>query len=377
MMKKFFYSCICIVALICSSCETDAPSLRAVITGDATEMNSNSVVLHGIINGNPREYSHLKCGFMIATSHFDIVNRKGDVWEAELEGKNFQITLQNLRHGTKYYYAAYILIDHVEYKYGTIKKFTITKQSNEEENQPSFVAKPFSVGMSKKVYFSQGNLQYHPKKNVWRFAEKQTDCISYQNNYISPSYDGWIDAFGWGTGSNPTHTSTENMDYQTFVDWGVNSIGSDAPNTWRALRAEEWNYIVSTRRNAHQLKGVAAVDGVDGLILLPDDWVCPTGVTFKSGCHTGNYWGGYGDYQKITKDQWAKMSAGGAVFLPASGYREGSTMHDVRVMGVYWTPSPYYLENYVYSFGFGSGEIGLFYGYERYQGLSVRLVREL
>ena len=75
-MRKFFYSCICIVALICSSCETDAPSLRAVITGDATEMNSNSVVLHGIINGNPREYSHLKCGFMIATSHFDIVNRK-------------------------------------------------------------------------------------------------------------------------------------------------------------------------------------------------------------------------------------------------------------------------------------------------------------
>lgn len=375
MMRKFLYACICTVALICGGCETNAPTLRTVITGDVTDMTSNSVVLNGMVNGNPREYSHLQCGFMIATSHFDIVNRKGDVWEAKLDGKNFQITMRNLRQNTKYYYAAYILIDHVKYKYGTIKHFTMSNQSSAEEHS-SFTAKPFSVGISKKVYFSSGNLQYHPKNNIWRFADKQTDCISYLNNYTSPTYDGWIDAFGWGTGTNPTNTSTDNMDYRTFVDWGVNTIGNDSPNMWRALRAEEWNYIISARTNAHKLIGIAAVDGVDGLILLPDDWVCPDGVTFKSGYHTGNYWGGYSDYQKITRDQWMKLVASGAVFLPASGYREGTTMHDVRVMGVYWTPDRYIDDN-VISFGFGSGEVNLFHGYERHQGLSVRLVCDL
>ena len=70
------------------------------------------------------------------------------------------------------------------------------------------------------------------------------------------------------------------------------------------------------------------------------------------------------------------MEASGAIFLPASGYRDGTAMHDVRVMGVYWTPN-YYLDDNVVSFGFASGEISLFYGYERHQGLSVRLVRDL
>lgn len=375
-MKKLLYVSICIITLMCTGCEENTPFFRVVITGDVTDITFNSVVLNGMVNGNPREYSHLECGFMIATSHFDLVNRKGDIWESRLEGKNFQITMRNLRQDTKYYYAAYILIDHVQYKYGTIKSFTVKKQSIEEENQPSFVAKPFSVGISKKVYFSQGNLQYHPKNNAWRFANNQTDCISYLNNYISPTYEGWIDAFGWGTGANPTNTSTNNMDYQTFMDWGENTIGNDSPNTWRTLRADEWNYIVSIRTNANRLKGVASVDGVDGLILLPDDWVCPTGITFKSGHHTGNYWGGYSDYQKISQDQWTKMEASGAIFLPASGYRDGTAMHDVRVMGVYWTPN-YYLDDNVVSFGFASGEISLFYGYERHQGLSVRLVRDL
>ena len=71
-----------------------------------------------------------------------------------------------------------------------------------------------------------------------------------------------------------------------------------------------------------------------------------------------------------------KLVASGAVFLPASGYREGTTMHDVRVMGVYWTPDRYIDDN-VISFGFGSGEVNLFHGYERHQGLSVRLVCDL
>lgn len=35
----------------------------------------------------------------------------------------------------------------------------------------------FSVSPSKKVYFSQGNLQYQASSNTWRFAEHQWNCV--------------------------------------------------------------------------------------------------------------------------------------------------------------------------------------------------------
>lgn len=58
----------------------------------------------------------------------------------------------------------------------------------------------FSVSPTKKVKFSQGNLQYNAADNIWRFAENQCDRISDEkNSYVSEFYDGWIDEFGWAT----------------------------------------------------------------------------------------------------------------------------------------------------------------------------------
>lgn len=72
-----------------------------------------------------------------------------------------------------------------------------------------------------------------------------------------------------------------NSDYSTFVDWGTNRIGNYAPNAWRTLTSNEWGYLLNNRPNASSLKGVAQVNGVNGLILLPDSWTRPSGVTFK------------------------------------------------------------------------------------------------
>ena len=104
----------------------------------------------------------------------------------------------------------------------------------------------FSVSATKQVHFSQGNLQYQASTNTWRFAEHQYDYVGTQtadergnyggnvsgsdNRSISSTYSGWIDLFGWGTGSNPTLSSTSYMDYGTFVDWGGNPI-SNGGNT--------------------------------------------------------------------------------------------------------------------------------------------------
>jgi uncharacterized repeat protein (TIGR02543 family) len=77
----------------------------------------------------------------------------------------------------------------------------------------------FSVRANKMVRFSRGNLQYQASTNTWRFAENQYDTIGADNTNISATNTGWIDLFGWGTGSNPTNTSTNNGDYSSFTDW--------------------------------------------------------------------------------------------------------------------------------------------------------------
>ena len=49
----------------------------------------------------------------------------------------------------------------------------------------------FSVGRGEYVYFSPGNLQYHPANNKWRFAPSQLDYIGEANENISSTYNGW------------------------------------------------------------------------------------------------------------------------------------------------------------------------------------------
>ena len=239
----------------------------------------------------------------------------------------------------------------------------------------SFVAKPFSVSATKTVTFSPGNLQYHPANDEWRFAPSQLEYIGNDNANISDTYNGWIDLFGWGTGNNPTNTSKDNGDYQTFVDWGSNQIGSYAPNTWRTLTYDEWYYLRYERPNYDELIGVAQVNGVNGLILLPDGWTCPSGVTFKSGFHEDYGIEYYADYQTFSALEWAKLEASGAVFFPAAGFRYcGGDVDYVGSDGYYWSSTPIGSVN-AYSLFFYSSSVDM-YNLSRCFGLSVRLVQD-
>ena len=232
----------------------------------------------------------------------------------------------------------------------------------------------FSVSADKQVVFSPGNLQYHPANDEWRFAENQTDYIGDANSNIAADYDGWIDLFGWGTGDAPTKSTTSYSDYSTFVDWGINQIGADAPNTWRTLTSDEWVYLFDTRTDASSLYGIAQVSGVNGLVVLPDDWTVPAGISFKSGFHS-DYVGDYSVYQSFTDEKWQTMEQAGAVFLPTAGQRHGTDVYDVGYNGDYWSDTK---RNDIcaYRMNFCSryldSQIDNMYNY----GYSVRLVKD-
>ena len=399
-MKKILYLISFLFAVALVGCEEKEPPTppaqetpSKVETGAAENITATSATLKGMVNVDITDYKDLEFGVLYSTKAEELddltaSSKKGLV----LIGNEFKVEVTDLKAETKYYYRAYVMLNTLQILLGDVKEFTTLEKSGSDEpeipeepetpDEPevpeenvTFVAKPFSVALNKRVTFSSGNLQYHPANDKWRFAPSQLDYIGDDNANISETYNGWIDLFGWGTGNNPTNNSSIYEDYPTFVDWGVNQIGSYAPNTWRTLANEEWEYIIKGRYNAEELIGVAQVNGVNGLILLPDNWTCPSGVTFKSGFDDDWCTECYGNYQTFSASAWSKLEASGAVFFPAAGYRycDGG-VGGVGSLGSYLSSTP---NGSVGAYDLGFGSDGVYVRSDsRCYGQSVRLVKD-
>lgn len=346
-------------------------------------------------------------------------------------------------------YCPYVVTDEGTI-YGDIISFT-TKKAPEPIIKDGVILAAFSVSETKKIYFSQGNLQFNAvkgthlcadgttKQGTWRFAEHQWnyvgttadydyytvntngDIISVHepgtgnvfengercdNNKISSTYDGWIDLFGYATSGwdgndtegvdrseecyQPWSSSNKNSDYiingetKAYIiekyrkaDWGIyNSIsnGGNSPNMWRTITHEEFEYIVFGRKNAQELKGSAIVNGVLGLVLLPDNWILPKGLSFIPSNITN-------ERSHYSVDEWKLMEQNGAVFLPAAGERNGKSTTKQGSANHYWASSAIWgdIGNNTFrewrgipSYGYGSDfTIG------RCKGLAVRLVKDV
>ena len=274
----------------------------------------------------------------------------------------FTSSITGLSESTTYYVRAYAT-NSVGTNYGEERTFTTTV------NVPTgALSGLFSVSTTQQVFFSKGNLQYHTTTHQWRFASSQNSVIGMGNSNFPSSGGCWIDLFGWGTGDNPTNVSSSSSDYSSFVDWGNNAItnGGNQAGQWRTLSQSEWEYILYTRPNASQKRGLAIVNGIYGSVILPDNWTLPAGCSFE----LPQSWNTY------TTAQWQQMEQAGAVFLPDGGSRSGNgssmTSSDVIYYGFYWSSTPS-----------GSGSAYIFrsftndispYG-NRSMGYSVRLVQ--
>lgn len=228
----------------------------------------------------------------------------------------------------------------------------------------------FSIDANTKVQFSKGNLQYQPSTNTWRFAEHQWDIIGKDNGNISPSYSGWIDLFGYGTGDDPTKTSDENSDYKDFNDWG-NNLPDEDGRSWYTLSGDEWTYLFDERITRFAMRFVkATVNGVKGVILFPDDW--DPGKFFLK--NVNSYEASFSD-NKVSQVSWnEKLEANGAVFLPSAGMRRGTSIKYVGYDGHYWSSTSVSGTGAYYMF-FTEGNIMPATWYVRKNGRSVRLVR--
>ena len=266
----------------------------------------------------------------------------------------------------------------------------------------TFTAHRFSTSSTESVVFSQGNLQYQASTGTWRFATNQWDCIGSANSNISSSNSGWIDLFGWGTsgwnsGANcyqPWSTSTSYSDYYpggsytnnltgayANADWGVfNAIRNfgNAAGQWHTPSHADQQYIFDSRAAA-TVNGTANAryihakigGSINGLIVFPDDYSHPAGVTQPASINVYNANYTSNNYTWI---DWLQMEAAGAVFLPASGCRYGTSVNYVGSDGSYWS-STYYYGYYAWNVYFNDGLFNTSNSGSRNDGTAVRLVR--
>ena len=112
---------------------------------------------------------------------------------------------------------------------------------------------------------------------------------------------------------------------------------------------------------------------VNGLIILPDNWVCPAGITLEAG--TGR--------KSFTTEQWSLLESTGAVFLPCCDWRDGGNIEEGwGTIGYYWLGSnnstASYQEEVADCFYFKLGHVSdALIGGGRHDGYSVRLVKDL
>ena len=246
----------------------------------------------------------------------------------------------------------------------------------------------FTVDAGKTVKFSKGNLRarYNGSAWVWSFAEDQWDFVGNAAANTSINGDGTIDGFGavdlfgWVGASNTTWTgvaqygisnSTQVNSTDTYGnvpsealkdDWG-NTMGDD----WSTLTSNEWAYLLGERDGARYCK--ATVNSTTGLVIFPDSYSHPTDVDAVKSANTTtaaydtNSWSG---------ENWTKMEAAGAVFLPAACSRYGKMIFTGS--GLYWS-STSYQANTAYGLNFSSTGMNPTGTTVRSNGGSVRLVK--
>ena len=254
----------------------------------------------------------------------------------------------------------------------------------------------FSVSATKKVYFSQGNLTYNVSTTTWAFYEHQYDCATgYDANLIS--------LFTWGYNATSSivpdgknYVSGHNTDGESFnadEDWGT-QIGDG--NTWRTLSTAEWEWLLGPSssptpgtncRTSSTVNGTAnarylrckvkdVTRDVYGLMIFPDTFTWPTGTDAPS-APTGSYindndlaWESVPGY---TSSQFEALEKAGVVFLPAAGYRNGTSVYNVGKRGYSWSSTAGSSIG-AYALYFSEGNVNPADGNNRGSGRSVRLV---
>lgn len=370
--------------------DDDPEGAPVVTTGEVTNITATSAKVNGNVISNGTS-SVTDRGICWGTNHNPTMN-EGLVSCGTGTG-SFVAELTNLVLGTTYYARAYAT-NASGTAYGDEVSFVTVAPGGVPVGAISGV---FNAGQ-RFVYFSKGNLQYQPSSNTWRFPEHQYDLCD-GNQYASSYYNGWLDIFAWGTSGynhgaihyEPWSMSTNYNEYNAYgdpnynlydqtgqADWGYNAIsnGGNTTNIWNTLTSEEWEYIINARYTPTNIRYAKAnVNGVEGLILVPDNWETSTYTLNQTNSYMSSY-----DSNVISASDWVTLETAGAVFLPCTSV--GNNSGNAYGYGYYWSSTGYnnygpgaYCLCFIYNSYYSTNNAVEISGEGRYSRYAVRLVQ--
>jgi len=187
------------------------------------------------------------------------------------------------------------------------------------------------------VYFSKGNLVW--QNETFSFVAEQTGYGSYFP-FGTSGYNGRTpDSYCYGCSKNLYGTGTY---ADANYDWGVYNnltLAGTAEHMWRTLTKDEWSYLLNDRKVQNELGwAYATVNGVNGIIMLPDSW----NKTYPAKRASESVAEAY-SYSETSTQKWSQMEADGVVFLPKSG-KKTCGYEDISEQGVsayYWSADCY------------------------------------
>ena len=251
-----------------------------VETGEASSVTASSAVVSGYAEGLESAETLCELGVCYTTSGTPSINNGKFVSSGRTSSGDFTVSLTGLKPNTTYYYVTLLAIDG-EYFYGDVKSFeTKGGELCDDANHVHAV----DLGLSVKwaccnvgASVPEGYGGYY----AWGETEEKSsyDWDTYQY-YIDTDGDGYKDTFQ-NLGSNISGTSYD----VAHVKWG---------GGWRMPTGDE---IKELREKCSW------------------EWTSVNGV-----------WG-----QKVTGPN------GNSIFLPAAGYRFGTSLCDAGSYGYYWS----------------------------------------
>lgn len=219
----------------------------------------------------------------------------------------------------------------------------------------------FSVASDKRVYFSKGNLYWNG--SAYRFEDNQYDITyTWTTSHVSHFYYS-KDAVIARTGS---YSDAGRADNDVLFAYNGGAVSG-----YTVLSVPEYDYLINGREDAADKWGGATVNGVTGLVILPDAGLKSGSPAFVSGNASGYTTNEY------SASEWAQMEASGALFLPSTGFRNGGSDAAWTANGIYMS-STSNSKDKVHRLAYNSSAIYTTTSEaDRSYGVAIRLVAEV
>lgn len=237
--------------------------------------------------------------------------------------------------------------------------------------------------------------KFHSKK----FSTKEKDiCFAASNMHTADNNHLWY-------GDDIKQYEVQNIHYkkgkyykEDLYEWNWYAEKS----TWEEIKNNcyppsrgDWQYILKERKNAANLHFLACVEGINGLVLLPNDWdisCINDDNDIPDSLKVTLIMGQMKYSANIFSDaQWGVMQSYGAIFLPAAGYSKVETIEYKNAngeydtiekvqnkyenqKGYYWTTTSLEDETKAYCFVFSEDCMGVMKLNKSYH-CSIRLLR--